>query len=212
MDQMVSLCAEPARALFMDCRTLEFRHLPLPLKEQGLSLLIIDTRAPHRLVEGEYALRRRACDEAARMLGVTALRDVTLETLSAASATLGAQRFRRAHHVVTENARVARAVEALENGLVSSLGELLNLSHASLRDDFEVTVSELDVAALAAVDAGALGARMIGAGFGGSVLALTPSAHVERISKAVVEAFVRRGFRAPACFLAVPADAARRLS
>jgi galactokinase len=212
MDQMVSLCAEPARALFIDCRSLAFRHVPLLLDERGLCLLVIDTRAPHRLIEGEYARRRRACEEAARVLGVAALRDATLESISAASALLGSERFRRARHVVTENARVACAVEALEAGLVSSLGELLNLSHASLRDDFEVTVPELDLAALSAVDSGALGARMIGGGFGGSVLALTPQANVERVSETVSNSFAQGGFRAPRCFVAGPAGAAQRLS
>jgi galactokinase len=211
MDQMVSLCATSERALLIDCRSLELRHISLPLKEQALNLLVIDTRAPHRLVEGEYASRRRACEEASRMLGVPALRDATLEAIAGASAALGSERFRRARHVVTENCRVMTAIDALEDGDLLALGKLLNASHASLRDDFEVTVTEPDLAAQSAVDAGALGARMIGGGFGGSVLALTPSAKVEFVAQAVADAFARGGLRPPSSFVAVPTGGAARL-
>jgi galactokinase len=212
MDQMVSLCAAAGHALFLDCRSLETEQVPLALDRHGLTLLVIDTRAPHRLVQGEYARRRKACEKAAQMLGVQALRDATPEAVTAARDLLGAEHLPRARHVVSENARVLEAVRALRAQNPTALGPLLSASHASLRDDFQVSVAELDVAAQTAVDAGALGARMIGGGFGGSVLALVSNADLERVSREIHEAFARHGFQPPITLRASAAQGARRIA
>jgi galactokinase len=195
----------------LDCRSFELTAIPFELDQAGLVALVIDTRAPHKLVEGQYAARRASCQRAAAALGVAALRDVSVSALGAAELKLDAETFRRARHVVSENARVLEAVVALRARAFDELGRLVSLSHASLRDDFEVTVPELDVAAESAERAGALGARMVGGGFGGSVLALIAREHVERAERDVAAAFAERGFGAPACFTATPSRGARRL-
>jgi galactokinase len=211
MDQMVSMCGQADHALFLDCRSLESKQVPLPLESVDLGLLVIDTRAPHRLVSGEYAARRRDCEAAAAALGVASLRDATLEQVEQAT-NLSAVQQNRARHVVTENARVLDTVRALEQGNLSEAGPMLTASLASLRDNFEVTVPELDVAAQAAVDAGALGARMIGGGFGGCVLALVRQGEAAGILAAVRQQFVRREFAVPSALLAQPSAGARRMS
>jgi galactokinase len=211
MDQMTSMNGQAEHALFLDCRTLDCKQVPLPLESMGLSLLIIDTRAPHRLVSGEYASRRRDCEAAAAALGVAALRDANLAQVEQA-ATLSAVQRSRARHVVTENQRVLDAVQALERGDLASAGPLITASHTSLRDDFEVTVPELDLAAATAVDAGALGARMIGGGFGGCVLALVRKNDAASTFEAVSDAFARRGLAGPIGMLAHPSAGARRLA
>jgi galactokinase len=142
---------------------------------------------------------------------VRALRDATLEQVSG-SASLSPVERMRARHVVTENARVHEAVHALEQGDFAATGPLLSASHASLRDDFEVTVPELDTAADAAVEGGALGARMIGGGFGGCVLALVRETDVDAVFEAVRRAFEQRGFAPPGRLLARPSPGARRLA
>jgi galactokinase len=211
MDPIASMCAEADRALLLDCRSFELTPIPCELERAGLVALVIDTKAPHELVEGQYAARRAACQRAADALGVPALRDVTLAGLEASTSKLDAETLRRARHVVSENARVLEAVVALEARAFDELGRLISASHASLRDDFEVTVPELDVAAEAAERSGALGARMVGGGFGGSVLALSARERVERIASDVALAFAQRGFSAPVCFSATPSRGARRL-
>jgi galactokinase len=211
MDQLASMCAEPERALLIDCRSLEVRPIPLELGKAGLSALVIDTKAPHRLADGAYAERRRACEEAALALGVPALRDVTMSALDAARSRLSPELYRRARHVVSENARVERAVVALEAGDFTALGALISGSHASLRDDFEVTVGELDVAAETAERAGALGARMVGGGFGGSVLALIERERAAAAAEAVAAAFSQHGFNAPVSFCPASGRGAYRL-
>jgi galactokinase len=174
--------------------------------------VVIDTRAGHRLVDGAYADRRAACQAAAATLGVPALRDATPEQVEAAAAALGDPGLRRARHVVTENARVLEAVELLRSGDLDRLGPLLAASHASLRDDYEVSSPELDAAVQAAVDAGAVGARMTGAGFGGSALALVPAGLVERVADQARDAFAAAGFSTPEVGAVVPSDGARRLA
>jgi galactokinase len=219
MDQLTSVCARPSHALWLDFRTLSVEPLPLPLDASGLVLLVIDTRAPHRLADGEYAERRRACQRAAEVLGVPSLRDADSNALARGKAALGDPHHRRARHVITENARVLAAVDILRQASATPesarelerLGPLLSASHASLRDDFEVTVPELDVAAATAESAGALGARMVGGGFGGSVLALVRRADVEVVSSAVGEAFGEHGWQAPRAFRALAGEGACRL-
>jgi galactokinase len=211
MDQMIAMLGHPGHALFLDTRTLVTEQLPLALHGAGLRLLVIDTRAPHRLVEGAYAERRAAVERAARVLGVPALRDATPAMVEAHAAALGEPGLRRARHVVGENARVLQAVELLRAGALDRLGPLLAASHASLRDDFEVSCPELDTAVVAALDGGALGARMTGAGFGGSALALVPERLVDRVAAAVPAAFDAAGFRPPEIIPVVVSGGARRI-
>ncbi|QSB15454.1 galactokinase [Natronosporangium hydrolyticum] len=212
MDQTVAIRGQAGHALFLDCRTEQVSQVPLDLAAAGLAILVIDTRAPHRLVSGEYAARRATCEQAAVTLGVPALRDLTPADLPAASATLTdpVQR-RRVRHVVTENQRVLDTVTALRAGQLREIGPLLSASHASLRDDFEVTVPELDLAAAAAEAAGAHGARMTGGGFGGCVLALVEADAADRVGAAVTDAFAGNGFTTPVTFTATPAAGATRL-
>ena len=212
MDQMAAMLGRAGHALFLDTRSLEAEQVPVPLEAAGLRLMVIDTRAGHRLVDGAYADRRAACEAAAAALGVPALRDVTPEQVEAAAAELGDPGLRRARHVVTENARVLAAVELLRAGRLDRLGPLLAASHASLRDDYEVSSPELDTAVEAAVDAGAVGARMTGAGFGGSAVALVPAAQVDPVTGQVAAAFAAAGFAAPEVTTVTPADGARRLA
>ena len=151
MDQSASLLCRAQNALFLDTMTLDAVHVPLDLAAAGQALLVIDTRAPHRLVDGEYADRRRACEEAARRLGVARLRDIETDRMPEALARLDSPTLRRrVRHVVTENARVLEVVGLLERRAVVDIGPLLTASHESLRDDYEVSAPELDLAVDAA--------------------------------------------------------------
>jgi galactokinase len=212
MDQMVSMLGRAGHALFLDTRSLGAEQVPLPLEAAGLCLVVIDTRAGHRLVDGAYADRRAACQAAAAVLGVPALRDATPALLERYATALGDPGLRRARHVVTENARVLAAVELLRAGDLDRLGPLLAASHASLRDDYEVSSPELDTAVEAAVAAGAVGARMTGAGFGGSAIALVETALAGRVADQARDAFAAAGFGPPQVTAVVPSDGARRLS
>jgi len=210
MDQSASIRAEAGHALFLDCRSLEIEQIPFDVADSGLAVLVVDTRAPHRHAGGEYASRRRACEEAAALLGVAALRDV--EDLDAALAALPDDVMRRrVRHVVTENQRVLDTVGLLRAGRVREIGPLLTASHASMRDDFEITVPEVDLAVSTALSAGAYGARMTGGGFGGCVLALVDAAGTERVAAAVAGAYAEQGFTAPAWFAARPGGGAERI-
>ena len=208
MDQSASLLSRAGHALLLDCRSGVTADVPLDPAAAGLALLIVDTGARHALGDGRYAQRRRECEQAAALLGVGSLRDVTSPT--EAGRLRDPVLRRRARHVVTENARVEQAVALLTGGDLAGVGALLWASHASLRDDFEVSWPEADVAVEAAMAAGALGARMMGGGFGGSALALVPAG--QRAPGAAVTAeFARRGWPPPAFFPAVPSAGAFRL-
>lgn len=210
MDQSASLLCEAGCALLLDCRTGIGTPVPLGLASSGARLMIIDTRARHTLADGQYAARRRECMAAASSLGVASLRDVT--DASRLAGQLGDPLLlRRARHVVTDNRRVEDCVLLLRAGDVAGVGTLLWESHRSLRDDFEVSWPEADAAVDAAAGAGALGARMMGGGFGGSVIALVPEDRAAPVRAAVDAAFASRGWRSPAFLAAVPADGARRI-
>src|SRR5665647_1869697 len=197
------LHSRPGHALLLDFRSGERRHVPFDPAGSGLALIVIDTRARHSLVDGQYAERRAACEEAARLLGLPSLREIT--DLDAALAALpeGALR-RRVQHVVTETARVAAAVDALDRADIPALGPLFDASHTSLRDDYQVSCAELDLAVGASSAAGALGARMTGGGFGGSAIALVRADDVGRVTSAVGDAFNAAGFKAPTFLDATP--------
>jgi galactokinase len=181
MDQMISASGVEGHALLIDCRTLETRPVPLP---PGTSVVILDTSTRRGLVDSAYNERRAACEAAAAFLGVPALRDVDAATLEARAGEMDPVALRRARHVVTENARTLEAAEAMARGDAAAMGRLMNASHASLRDDFEVSRKELDVIVeLAQAHEGCHGARMTGAGFGGCAVAL--------VEKEAVDGFVR---------------------
>ncbi len=210
MDQAVSVRSRQGSALLLDTRDHTVRQVGLGLDEAGLVVLVVDTRAAHALVDGQYAARRDACRRAAAELGVESLREVT--DLDAALARLDDDELRRrVRHVVTEIARVGALVDLVEAGRVEETGPLLDASHASLRDDYEVSCAELDVAVEAARAGGALGARMTGGGFGGSALALVPADAVDAVAAAVASAFADRGWDAPGFLVAVPAPPAGRV-
>jgi galactokinase len=188
MDQMAASLADERHALFLDTRTLVYERVPLP---DAAELVVIDSGVAHRHASGGYKARRAECERAAAALGVKALRDVgegRLGEVEALPDPLG----RRARHIVTENARVLAAVEALRAGDLEALGALFGASHASLRDDFEVTVPETDrLVELARLTPGALGARMTGGGFGGSIVALVARGRAADVAASVLEAYAR---------------------
>ncbi|NUT08979.1 MAG: galactokinase [Nonomuraea sp.] len=209
MDQAASALCEEGHALFLDCRSLASRNIPLDLAAEGLSMLIIDTQVHHEHAGGEYAKRRAECESAARKLGVEALRDVT--DLAAALDRLQGDERKRVMHVVTENHRVEALIGLLRAGKVSEIGALLNASHLSLRDQYEVSSPELDVAVEAAFRGGARGARMTGGGFGGSAIALVPVDRLDGVQESVSAAYAERGFQAPRFLPAVPAKGAHKI-
>jgi galactokinase len=210
MDQTASLQCTSGHVLFMDTRSQERVQVPWPAPETGFALLVTNTNAPHMLVDGQYADRRRLCEEATGILGVPSLRDATLADLDAAVDRLTGDQAACARHVISENARVLRARDLLASGRAMELGPELTASHASLRDDFRVTVPQLDCAVDAALAAGARGARMTGGGFGGCTIALVTADSADAVSGAIDAAFADAGFTAPEHFLATPAAGARR--
>jgi galactokinase len=198
MDQMAACVCRADHALFFDVRDDVKEHEPFAPQDEGLAVLVIDTRAQHAHAGGGYAERRRSCEEAARQLGVPYLRDIPRSDLESALAHLdGDVLRRRARHIITENDRVLTTVDRLSSGSLREIGPILTESHASMRDDFEISVPELDTAVDAALAAGALGARMTGGGFGGSAIALIRAAELDDISRSVEAAFAGRGFGAP---------------
>ncbi|WP_433370746.1 galactokinase [Actinoplanes sp. CA-142083] len=212
MDQSASIRCLAGRALFLDCRTYEVRQIPFDLAAEGLAILVINSNAPHQHVDGEYGARRKSCEEAARILGVPALRDVPFDGLAEALAKLDDDVMRRrVRHIVTEDQRVLDTVALLEQGRTKEVGPVLTAGHASMRDDFEITVPQVDVAVEAALSAGAYGARMTGGGFGGCVLALIDADRAPATTAAVEQAYSERGFKAPTCWIATAGEGATRL-
>ncbi|RSS79299.1 galactokinase [Streptomyces sp. WAC06614] len=211
MDQMASVCCTAGHALHLDSRSLEVRQVPLDLTGHGLSLLVLDTRVQHDLADGAYAALRAGCERAAELLHVPALRELTEPDLPAALAALPPDLVPLVRHQVTENARVERTVDHLAAGEPEALGPVLTAGHASLRDDYRISCPETDLAVESAVAAGALGARMTGGGFGGSVIALVPAEAAAAVAAAVGDAFAAAGFTAPAVLEAVPSAGAERI-
>ncbi len=205
MDQAASTLCRRGHALFLDCRSQATEQVAFDLGAAGMAMLVVDTHAPHRHSESEYAARRATCEAAAAALGVSTLREVA--DLDSALGALGDDLMRRrVRHVVSENDRVLETVARLQSGAAAEIGPLLSASHASLRDDYEVTVAELDAAVDAAIAAGALGARMTGGGFGGCIIALVNAAGVQAVADAVAAAAAARGFAPPTPFVALPSD------
>ncbi|MCM9076835.1 galactokinase [Streptomyces spororaveus] len=212
MDQTASACATGGHALHLDTRSLEQRHIPFGCEAAGLRLLVIDTRVRHALADGAYAQRRTSCHRAAEALGVAALRDLPHQGLEQTLARLEDPVVRkRVRHVVTENERVLRVEQLLRAGRLREAGPLLTEGHASLRDDYEVSCPELDLAVSTADAAGAYGSRMTGGGFGGSALSLIDADAERSVTRAVTDAFRRAGFAPPRITTASPSPGAARL-
>jgi len=212
MDQSASLRGARGHAVFLDCRDQSVELVPFQAQDAGLVLLVIDTKVAHSHADGGYASRRASCELGAEVLGVKALRDVAVADLDAARGVLDPVTFRRVRHIVTENDRVLQAVDTLRSQGPARIGALLDASHASMRDDFEISCPELDLAVDTARGHGAIGARMTGGGFGGSAIALTPVRDEQQVRDAVVHAFADAGFTAPDIFTVTPAAGAERLS
>lgn len=212
MDQSASLRGSSGHAVFLDCRDQSVQLVPFDAREAGLVLLVIDTKVSHSHADGGYASRRASCELGAEVLGVTALRDVGIGDLEEASGLLDSTTFRRVRHIVTENDRVLQTVERLITDGPAHIGPLLDASHVSMRDDFEISCPELDLAVETSRAHGAIGARMTGGGFGGSAIALTPVGHEHEVRDAVVRAFAAAGFTTPEIFTVTPAAGATRLA
>jgi galactokinase len=199
MDQLISAAGEQDHALLIDCRSLRTRAVPLP---SDASVVVLDTSTRRGLVDSAYNERRAQCEAAARFFGVRALRDVDLATLSARGGGLDPVTRRRAQHVVTENARTLAAADALAAGDLRNVGTLMNESHASLRDAFEVSRAELDtMVAIACEQPGCYGARMTGAGFGGCAVALVGAGHADAFARAVAGEYKKAVGLTPAVYL-----------
>jgi galactokinase len=208
MDEYASLLGQPDAAVFLDCRSLQARPVPLPLAQAGLALVLTDTGETHAHASGGYAARRASCERGAAQLGVPALRDLALADLPRAQAGLDAETFRRVRHVVTEDARVEGCVADLEAGNLAAVGRHLTASHYSMRDDYEITTPALDLAVEVALSAGALGARMTGGGFGGSTITLIEAGRVPELTTATEQAFAAAGFGRPRIATVVPGQGA----
>ena len=210
MDQMASMLGRADAGIFLDCRSLDAEIVELGFDTAGLDVLVVDTQVSHAHATGGYGERRAACERGAAIMGVGALRDVAVGDLPRAQELMDDVTFRRVRHVVTENQRVRDAVRTLREDGPRAIGGLLDASHASMRDDFEISTPELDLAVAVARDAGAIGARMTGGGFGGSAIALIDRGLVPAATGAIAAAFADAGFGAPHIFTVHPSQGARR--
>lgn len=213
MDQFTSILANPDEAILLDCRSRE--TTPVPMRDPNVTVLIVNTNVRHQLATSEYPKRRAQCESAASILGVPALRDARLEDLQAAQGRLDPVVFRRARHVITENERTLRAASAMQASDWPAFGQLMYESHASLRDDYEVSCRELDVVVEIAKQLGAnggvFGCRMTGGGFGGCAVSLVKTGLVQVIARKLSEAYERRTRTQPMIFSSRPAGGARVL-
>ena len=210
MDQSASLLGESDHGVFLDCRSLEHQVIDLGFAKAGLELLIIDTKVAHRHADGGYASRRAACEAGAAAMGVSSLRELNASNLAQAQDLLDNTTFRRVRHVVSENQRVLDTVKTLREQGPRAIGGLLHESHESMRDDFEISVDELDAAVETAMRHGAIGARMTGGGFGGAAIALAPIEKIGEISLSVIAEFEALGFAKPEIFAVSAGPGARR--
>ena len=212
MDQSVSLMATQGFALLLDCRDLSTRNIPFDVASHGLELLIIDTQAHHALTDGGYAKRRASCESVAAKLSVKSMRELSMAQLDAAQDQITETEYIRARHAVSEIKRVLDCVDALSVVDFAKVGELINQSHVSLRDDYTVSCPELDTAVEASLAAGAMGSRMVGGGFGGSAIALIKASQTTQTIRAVESAFADKKFKAPRFFTSLPSQGAEILS
>jgi galactokinase len=212
MDQTASLLGVADHVVFLDCRSLVAEAIQIGLQQNSLEIVVMDTKVSHRLVDGGYAARRAACEEGVKQMGVSSLRDLGVGDLAKAELLLDPLVYKRTKHVVSENARVLETVELLKSSGPKAIGELLYASHESMRDDFEISIEELDCAVETAMGIGAIGARMTGGGFGGAAIALIHSSKVAELETAVSMAFEARGFANPELFSVLADTGARRES
>ncbi len=211
MDQLASLRATAGHALFCDMRTLAVEQVPFDVAAEGLAVLVLDSGAEHRHADGEYRARREGCERAARILGVDALRDITTAELDDVLGKLPDDELRRyVRHVVTEDERVLETVALLRAGRIRDIGPVLVASHTSMRDDYRITIPEIDLAAEVLVAAGAYGARMTGGGFGGCVIAVLDEVAVDAAVDAVRIAYDSEGFRPARPMVVRPGHGAHR--
>ncbi|GAB7303511.1 galactokinase [Clavibacter michiganensis] len=209
MDQSASLLGQQDAGVFLDCRSLDAEVIPLGLEAAGLTIAVIDTHVAHAHADGGYRARRESCEQGARLMGVASLRDLAVDDLVRAREVLDDETFRRVRHIVTENQRVLDTVRALREEGPRAIGELLDASHRSMRDDFEISVPELDLAVEVAQNEGAIGARMTGGGFGGSAIALIDVDSLSRLQVAIDGAFAEHGYTGPTVFTVTPSDGAK---
>lgn len=201
MDQFISVFGHKGEALFLDCATLEYEYVPLSLEKNRLKILVIDSRVRRELASSEYNRRREECRSVMKILsreGINSLRDIPIQRLKDKKEELGDVLFRRARHVLTENARVIESKQALKTSDYFRLGELLFGSHQSLRDDYEVSCPELDLLyTLGKEYEGCLGARLTGAGFGGSGIVLIEEEKTSGFKEMIENTFVAKRFKIP---------------
>ncbi|TWT41420.1 galactokinase [Botrimarina hoheduenensis] len=213
MDQFSSALCEAGNLMLLDCRSLERQSVPLA--DPNISVLIINSNVKHELTGGEYAERRAQCEEAAKLLGVASLREASLDQLAAWEPSAPPVVFRRARHVVGEIARTTQAAQALAEGDYASVGQLMYESHAAMRDDFEITVPEIDtlveLAREIGLEGGVYGSRMTGGGFGGCTVSLVRTADAEGIAKSIAEGYTAQTGQRSTQFITRPAQGARRL-
>lgn len=207
LDQYSSLLCKEGAALFIDCRSLEAGSVPMDLEAAGLTLLVCDTRISGGLGTNAYGERRASCERASKKLGVEMLRDASEEALGA----LDGEDLLRARHIVTENTRVMESVAALKEGNYARFGEMMYASHASMRDDFEISTPEHDACVELAKDLGAAGARLTGGGFRGCSVVLADAPDTGGLERATLELYERRGFRRPRFYGFSPAGGAEVL-
>ncbi len=200
MDQSASLLGETDHGVFLDCRSLGSQVVNLGFSRDGLELLIIDTKVAHRHADGGYSARRGACEKGATLMGVTSLRDLSTKDLDLAEEILDEVTFRRVKHVITENQRVLDTVDNLKLKGPRAIGQQMHESHISMRDDFEISIDELDVAVETAIQHGAIGARMTGGGFGGAAIALVPIEKIGSVTLAIKAEFENLKYQKPEIF------------
>ena len=210
MDQSASLLGETDHGILLDCQSLLTETVALGFAGAGVGLLVIDTRTSHSHADGGYASRRRSCEDGARRLGVGSLRALGPDDLPRAAAQLDGQTYRRVRHIITENQRVLDTVAALRTSGAGAIGPFLNESHLSMRDDFEISTPELDLAVASAQELGAIGARMTGGGFGGAALALVRNDAAGKVAGGIARDFARAGYTAPHIFPVTASEGARR--
>jgi len=214
MDQFTSVLARENHALMLDCRSRT--ATPVPMTDPSVTVLVVNSNVRHRLVDGVYASRRQQCETAAKVLKVRALRDATLKDLAAARRTIDPVVFRRARHVITENERTIQAAQAIGRRNWSHVGSLMYASHASLRDDYEVSCPELDaivkVAQEISEEDGMIGCRMTGAGFGGCAVGLVRTKTAKAIARRFEDGYEAMTGNMPSIFASRPAGGARVIS
>ena len=210
MEQSASMLGEVDHAVLIDCKDLSVSTIPLHFADEHLEILVIDTKVEHRHADGGYASRRASCELGAKEMGVASLRELAIEDLPVAQEKLDDVTFRRVRHIVTENARVLETVKVLQHEGPKAIGSLLYASHESMRDDFEISVDELDTAVEISLRHGAIGSRMTGGGFGGSAIALVPIDKISEVTIAVKAEFEALGYAAPEIFAVSASEGAKR--